>query len=319
MSKIHVIYENEAWLEPLARVLNEHDVPWAGWNFSEGDFDLTSRPPEGIFFNRMSASAHTRGHAHSPEYAIAALAWLERAGRRVINGADVVDLELSKVRQYAALEKAGIAVPRTTAVLGKHRLVEAARRDFGEGPVILKPNRGGKGLGVRLFASTGALADYLNGPDYEAPVDGIHLLQEYVSAPEPFITRTEFVGGKFLYAVRVDTSDGFELCPADVCAVGDAMCPVGEQPTPPKFEIVPDIDSGQKAAYERFLAENRIEFAGIEFILAPDGRVLTYDVNTNTNYNPEAEKRAGKSGMTAIAAFLKQELNHLTYTAAAAE
>ena len=45
------------------------------------------------------------------------------------------------------------------------------------------------------------------------------LVQEYVAAPEPFITRAEFVGGRFLYALRVDTSEGFELCPADICTV----------------------------------------------------------------------------------------------------
>ena len=42
-------------------------------------------------------------------------------------------------------------------------------------------------------------------------------MQRYIRAPEPFITRVEFVGGRFLYAVRVDTSQGFELCPADQC------------------------------------------------------------------------------------------------------
>jgi hypothetical protein len=53
--------------------------------------------------------------------------------------------------------------------------------------------------------------------------------------------------------------------------------------------------------------------AGIEFIRAIDGQVLVYDVNTNTNYNPEAEMKAGlagtdRSGPGAIAAFLGAEL-----------
>jgi hypothetical protein len=34
----------------------------------------------------------------------------------------------------------------------------------------------------------------------------------------------------------------------------------------------------------------------------------TYDVNTNTNYNSDAEKNAGMSGMKQIALFLKEEL-----------
>jgi hypothetical protein len=40
-----------------------------------------------------------------------------------------------------------------------------------------------------------------------------------------------FLGGKLLYAVRVDTTLGFEIGPADVCEIGDAMCPVGERPS----------------------------------------------------------------------------------------
>jgi len=41
------------------------------------------------------------------------------------------------------------------------------------------------------------------------------------------------------------------------------------------------------------LAEGWLE--GVEFIRAEDGRVLVYDVNTNTNYNAEAEQRAGRA------------------------
>ncbi len=176
--------------------------------------------------------------------------------------------------------------------------------------MILKPNRGGKGLGVRLFHTAAALGSYIAGAEYEPPVDGLHLLQQYVRSPDPLITRAEFVGGRFFYAVEVDTSEGFELCPADVCAVGDAFCPVGEPRQ--KFTIVDDIDAALKARYEAFLAANGIEIAGIEFIRDENGAVHTYDVNTNTNYNPDAEARAGRSAMTAIVRFLGGELKKQT-------
>jgi hypothetical protein len=135
-----------------------------------------------------------------------------------------------------------------------------------------------------------------------------------VRAPQPLITRAEFIGGRFLYAVEVDTSDGFELCPADVCAVEDAFCPAGPEgnaPTRAKFTIIDDIDAGLKQRYEAFLAGNGIEVAGIEFITDANGTVYSYDVNTNTNYNPEAESRAGRSAMTALARFLGRELAQL--------
>jgi hypothetical protein len=131
-----------------------------------------------------------------------------------------------------------------------------------------------------------------------------------VRAPEPLITRAEFIGGRFIYAVEVDTSDGFELCPADVCAVGDAFCPAGEVPRA-KFTIIDDIDPALKRRYEAFLAANGIDVAGIEFITSVEGAVYTYDVNTNTNYNADAEVRAGRSGMERLARYLGTQLNKL--------
>jgi hypothetical protein len=308
--QIHVIHENPAWLEPLARALDAEGLPWRDWFLDRGVFDLSAPPPAGIFYNRMSASSHTRDHRYAAELTASVLAWLAGHGRRVVNGPRALDLEISKTRQYAALEAAGIHTPRTVLVAGKDHLVAAARRHFDGGPVILKPNRGGKGLGVRLFHSMEALADYLDGADYEPPVDGLQLLQQYVRAPAPLITRAEFIGGRFLYAVEVDTSEGFELCPADACAVDDAFCPAGDQARA-KFTIIDDIDAALKRRYEAFLAANDIEVAGIEFIVDGDGTSYTYDVNTNTNYNPEAEARAGRSAMSALARFLGDELARL--------
>jgi hypothetical protein len=319
VSRIHVIHENAAWLPPLAQAFEQRRLPWTEWFLDAGTFDLAAAPPDGVFYNRMSASSHTRDHRYAAELTAAVLAWLTRWGRRVVNGPGALDLEISKVRQYAALETHGIATPRTVLVAGRDRLVAAARRHLPDQAVILKPNRGGKGLGVQLFHSTDGLAAWLSSADYEAPVDGLHLLQEYVRAPRPVITRAEFVGGRFLYAVEVDTSDGFELCPADVCAIDDANCPVGARPAE-KFTVVDDMPAALRGRLERFLAATGVEVAGIEFITDPAGRTLVYDVNTNTNYNADAETRAGRtgtprSGTGAIAQFLGGELSRLAAAA----
>jgi hypothetical protein len=318
MTHIHVIHENAAWLAPLADAFDRQGLPWRDWFLDRGVFDLSLPPPQGVFYNRMSASSHTRDHRYAAELTAAVLAWLERHGRRVVNGSRALDLEISKARQYAALETAGIRTPDTVLVAGKELLADAAQRHFGGASFILKPNRGGKGLGVRLFHSADALAGYLGGPDYEPPVDGLHLLQQYVRAPVPMITRAEFVGRRFVYAVEVDTSAGFELCPADACAVGDAFCPAGEEPRA-MFTIIDDIDADLKRRYEAFLAANDIGVAGIEFIVDGAGAVYTYDVNTNTNYNPEAEARAGRSAMDALARYLGGELADLSRRSEAAD
>ena len=314
MSKIYVIHENEAWVEPLRAAFDELSLPYEEWFLSEGVLDLGAEPPRGVFYNRMSASSHTRDHRYAAELTGGVLAWLESHGRRVINDSRALRLEISKIEQYEALKAYGVRTPRTLAAVGKKHIVEAARRMTG--PFITKHNRAGKGLGVKLFQTVAALEDHVMGPAFEESVDGITLIQEYIRAPEPFITRVEFVGGEFFYAVRVDTSLGFELCPADVCQIDDAFCPVGEQPAPlasaPRFRIVKDFDRKDLVdKYRRFLADHGIGIAGIELIEDARGEVHTYDVNTNTNYNPAAEAEAGQYGMKAVAAYLGRELRQL--------
>ena len=309
--KVYVIHENDAWVEPLRTAFAERDLPYEEWHLDQGWLDLAQAPPEGVFYNRMSASSHTRGHRYAPEYTACVLAWLERHDRRVVNRWRAMQLEISKVAQYAALEAHGIRTPRTLAAVGREHIVEAAR-GF-DGPFITKHNRAGKGLGVRLFYSVEGLGEYVQGPDFEDSVDGVTLVQEYIQAPEPFITRVEFVGGRFVYAVRVDTSEGFELCPADACRIEEKFSPAGEKP-PGLFTIVEGFASPLVERYACFLAANGIEIAGVEFILDAQGAAYTYDINTNTNYNTQAEEEAGTPGrgMGAIADFLCRELAHVT-------
>lgn len=312
MSKVYIIHENSEWTQHLTKRLEELQVPYEEWHLDQGTVDLTSVPPEGVFYNRMSASSHTRNHRYAPELTSAVLAWLEDHGRKVFNGSNALRLELSKVLQYLALESAGIKTPKTIAAVGKEEIIRAAEK-LGEPSFITKHNRAGKGLGVQLFHSIAALKEYVNGSTFEEPVDGVTLIQEYIQSPEPFITRSEFIGGKFSYAVRVDTSEGFELCPADACTIDDLFCPVGESEpqtvtAQPKFQIIEDFNEPIIGKYEQFLRENDIQIAGIEFIRNSEGEIYTYDVNTNTNYNSDAENEAGIYNMLKLAQLLKEEL-----------
>lgn len=312
--KIYVIHENEEWTTHLFKRLDELGLPYENWFINEGLVDLTEAPPEGVFYSRMSASSHTRGHRYAPELTESLLAWLEHHGRKVFNGSRALRLEVSKVNQYMALNTAGIQTPKTIAANGKEQIVKAAEK-LGESSFIIKHNRAGKGLGVQLFHSMEALHEYLNGGSFEPSIDGITLVQQYIQAPEPFITRCEFVGGKFVYAVQVDTSEGFELCPADACRIDDLFCPVGEESEEkPKFQVVEGFDDPILANYEEFLRQNGIAVAGIEFIRNAEGDIFTYDVNTNTNYNADAEAAHGTYGMLELAKFLEAELKGLKVT-----
>lgn len=308
MKKIYIIHENDEWTEPLRKQLEARKLPYEEWFLSKGHVDLSKEPPQGIFYNRMSASSHTRDHRFAAEYTASVLAWLEAYGRKVYNTSRALQLEVSKVAQYTALQVQGIRTPITIAAVGKEEILKAAA--VFEKPFITKHNRGGKGLGVQKFENVAALEAYVYSDAFEEPIDGITLVQEYIQAPEPTITRCEFIGGKFLYAVKVDTSEGFELCPADVCQIGDAFCPTTVSPRP-KFQVIENFTHPILQKYEAFLQQNGIHFAGIEFITDEQGEIFTYDVNTNTNYNPDAERVAGVSGMGAIAEYLGNELKKL--------
>ena len=308
MKKVHIIHENSDWTQHLTKRLDEIGVPYEEWHLDSGRLDLTKEPPEGVFYNRMSASSHTRGHRFAPEFTAQVLSWLEAHGRKVINGTRALQLEISKVIQYLELNKFDIQTPRTIAAVGKEQILEAAV-EFLDTPFITKHNRAGKGLGVQLFQTYDGLKSYIEGPVFEEPVDGITLIQEYIQAPESYITRCEFVGGKFVYAVKVDTSEGFQLCPADACQIGDLFCPVGEEKEEkPKFEIIEGFSDSIINKYEKVLAANHIQVAGIEFIRNAAGEIYTYDINTNTNYNSDAEAKAQKFGMLELAKFLKSQL-----------
>lgn len=338
---VYIIHDNSDWLPPFGAAFGGEGVEFVEWLLPDTRLDLAADPPQGIFWSRLSASSHTRTDAHVKDYGRAVLAWLEAAGRTVINGAQVYELEVSKVRQHRQLANHGFHVPATAAVFGGTALGEAAR-GFAT-PFITKHNQGGKGLGVRRFESheelAAAAAEFAPGGDNE-PIDGITLIQEYVTPAEPFITRAEFIGGAFHYAVRVDVSGGsFELCPAEACeipqpGIAQAVCAVpgtgagtagndsgqpaaGAQASsgaPPQFTRREDITAETPLVrkLEAFLAEQGVQIAGIEFIETIDGRQVVYDVNTNTNYNPDveaAERAAGRLPAAGrIAQFLGEKL-----------
>jgi hypothetical protein len=305
-----LLHENEDWLPPLRRALSDFGIPCEEWFVAEGSFDVLDTPPEGVYLNRMSASAHTRGHAASVDHTRQLLAWLNRHGRRVVNGLDAFELEMSKIRQLQALRDAGVRVPETRAVAGGPDALLDAARDVSP-PFVAKPNRGGKGLGVERFDSYDAFERHVRSDAFTPSPDHITLLQPYIRPSDQTVTRCEFVGGRLVYAVRVDASEGFDLCPADSCHP-DADT---ETTDASRFSLRSDVPEDLVTRYMQFLAVERIDIAGIEFIEDDDGRRWTYDVNATTNYNPAVESAADRSAWSAVASYLQHEREALASVA----
>jgi hypothetical protein len=310
--RLYVLHENPDWYAPLAAAFDRAGLPHDQWLLGDAVLDLDAAPPRGVFWSRMSASSHTRGHPFAKDQTRGVLAWLEAHGRRVVNGRRVLDLEMSKVEQLTALRAAGFDVPRTLAVAGATELAAAARQL--PVPFISKHNQGGKGLAVRSFETHADYDAYLAGPDYEPPVDGITLLEEYLTAAAPQISRVEIVGGEFVYAITADTGrGGFQLCPADACALpapgAGALTPgsvtAGSAgPEPSLFALRAGFDHPIVGRYLDFAGQHGIEIAGFEFIETADGRLVTYDINTTTNYNAEIEAQAPRPALAALTDFV---------------
>ena len=308
---IHVLHENPDWFGPFQAAFEAAGVPYREWLLVDGVLDLDEAPPAGIYWSRISASAHTRGHGLSKDYTRSVLNWLDAYGARTVNGRRTIELEMSKVDQLTRLRAQGFDVPLTRVVVGTH-LLAAAAEGFPT-PFITKHNQGGKGLGVQKFDSAAELAAAIEAGDYEEPEDGISLLQEFVVAARPEVTRVEIIGDEFIYAITADTArGGYQLCPADACAIDPTT---GALLLPPGASILPEV--GQQIfalregfdhpiidRYRAFLRAEGIEVAGIEFIETADGRIVTYDVNTNTNYNAQIEAAAPRSGPGAIVDYL---------------
>lgn len=312
--KIYIIHENEEWIIPLKKELDKLQFPYVDWFINTGEIDLTAAPPKGVFYNRMSASSHTRNHRYAVEFTEPLLCWLQAHGRRVVNNRNSILLEVRKAEQYLALNKYGIKTPKTFVVSGKEFIRKVVKK-FDNNPFILKPNRGGKGIGVQLFKSINRLEEVLNNDWNELSLDGITLVQEYIEPKDGCIVRVEFIGGEYYYAVRVDASDGFELCPADDCHAEDVFCPTTENVSSKKekFEIIKNYYNPDLDKYKAFLKNSGMEIAAIEYVENKNREKYVYDVNVNTNYNSLAEKKHGEelSGMRQIALFLGEEIKRI--------
>ena len=322
LPQIHVLYENPAWIPPLEEALAREGFRVRLVHVNEGLVDPSAPPPEGVWINRISPSSHTRGHVHTVELARQFLYWLESHGRRVINGLGAFELEMSKLRQDLVLRRHGIRTPRTVLAVGRRHLLRAAATF--DGPFITKHDQGGKGLGIRLFHDARELERHLDGDGFDAGPGARMILQQYIDAPEPFITRVEIVGGRFLFAMRSSTADGFELCPSDACnpmpsesnapsgrnapagtdeEAALEVCPAG----PGLFSPSPvREDDPLVQRYIRLCNEERIEIAGIEFVRDAWGHRYTYDINGTTNYNQTLGARIGVDGMGEVARYVRR-------------
>jgi hypothetical protein len=315
MSTIGILYEHPEWFKPLFAELDRRGLAYERLDAARLVFSPGPERRFGLVFNRMSPSAYLRGAGHAIFSTRHYLARLALHGVPTVNGFDAFSLETSKVAQLALVASLGLRAPRTRIINRPELAPEAA-----EGlrfPVLVKPNVGGSGAGIRRFETPDELRAAAGSGEIELGLDHTGLVQEALPPAGGHIVRVEVLDGRFLYAIKIyPRSDaGFNLCPADICQAPDdaanpgaaatELCPVQapkqglriESFRPPE-RVIQEVLSIARAG--------RLDLGGIEYLVNErDGQVHYYDVNALSNFVTDAPKLIGFDPFVTLVDYLE--------------
>lgn len=276
-SDLAILYEHPSWFEPLFAALDRRGVGYEKLRLTDHSFDpgdLT--PPSPVVLSRVAMSGFLREPEHGIFYAAALLDHWERGGATILNGARTIAIDSSKARQLSLISALGHEIPRTRIVhRARDLLAAAADMAF---PLLVKANIGGSGAGITRYASLADLEQSVADGSVPDSVDKVLLLQDEVPARGGTILRIETLGGRYLYALEVESRpDSFDLCPADACLAQPGRAAVAMRAVTPPDEIV--------AAAERIARAAELDVGGVELVIDDrDGAPRFYDINALSNF-----------------------------------
>lgn len=309
-----VLHEHPEWQKPLFSALARRGLSFARFDLTEAAFSNTEPPGARLYFNQASPSAYLRGHTRAVPLALAYMRSLELLGARVLNGADVFALELSKSAQATLLRTLGIDCPQSIT-FNHPRALHAYASDI-RWPALLKPDQGGSGARIQVVDSVSQIeAIFAADPGLWLP-DNLFVLQEYLPHdPAHGIIRLEFLGGELLYAMRVVTHGRFNLCPSPVCNPDDGAgacelpgAPPAITPPPVEFHPFPEVPRAAIDTAQRIARAARLDVGGIEYLETDDGRRVFYDINANSNLRPSVAEAFGFDPFERVVDFLEAQL-----------
>lgn len=311
--RLIVLHEHPEWQKPLFAALDRRGVPYQPFDLTRAAFSSLESPRAPLYFNQASPSAYVRGNTRAVPLALAYMRSLERLGARVLNGADVFALELSKSAQATLLRVLGIDCPKSITFNDVGALGGYA--DDISWPALLKPDQGGSGARIQVVDSLAQVEAIFRGnPSVWLP-DNLFLLQEYLPHdPDQGIVRLEFLGGELLYAMRVKTHGRFNLCPSPVCNPDDGagVCevPATHVIEGPAVEFLPYRNVPQEAVdtARRIVQAANLAVGGIEYLDTADGRRVFYDINANSNLRPSVAAAFGFDPFERVVDFLEAQV-----------
>src|SRR3954467_7270877 len=159
-----VLHEHPEWQKPLFEALMRRGVRFVPFDLTRAAFTNDEAPEARLYFNQASPSAYLRGNTRAVPLALAYMRSLELLGARVLNGADVFALELSKSAQATLLRTLNIDTPRSITFNDVGALdAHAAHVTW---PALLKPDQGGSGARIQVVESLADIqAVFRHNPD----------------------------------------------------------------------------------------------------------------------------------------------------------
>jgi glutathione synthase/RimK-type ligase-like ATP-grasp enzyme len=314
MPDLIVLHEHPEWQKPLFAALASRGVSFEPFDVTRAAFSNVEPLRAPLYFNQASPSAYIRGNTRAVPLALAYMRSLELLGARVLNGADVFALELSKSAQATLLRTLGIDCPRSITFNdpGALRAYESEIR----WPALLKPDQGGSGARIQVVNSLPEVETlFSRDPGMWLP-DNLFLLQEYLPHdPDRGIIRLEFLGGELLYAMRVVTHGRFNLCPSPVCNPdgGAGSCELPNEQAaidapPVEFYPFPEVPQDAVETAKRIVRAAKLDVGGIEYLETVDGRRVFYDINANSNLRPSVAAAFGFDPFERVVDFLAGQL-----------
>ena len=297
---VAVLYEHPEWFRPLFAALERRGIDYAPVRAAAFRWDPADLPQFDLLVNRMSPSAHLRDHAQAVYASLHYIEFVEASHVPVVNGSRAFRLEISKAAQLALLHRLGVPYPRARVINDASEAVAAA-----EGlrfPVVVKPNVGGSGAGIRRFESPANLQASAAEGRIDLGLDRTALVQEFVPARGGSITRIELLAGELLYAIRITppAGFGFNLCPADICRDQDTPADGGIAvdglcATKPAMAIESTTVPGGVLERARAIARAaHLDVCGIEYVIDDrDGQPYVYDINALSNFVTDAPRIVG--------------------------
>ncbi len=307
-----VIHEHPEWQKPLFAALERRGVSFEPFDVTRAAFSNLDPPRARLYFNQASPSAYVRGNTRAVPLALAFMRTLERLGARVLNGADVFALELSKSAQATLLKTLNIDTPFSITFNDAAAL--KPYRDRIRWPALLKPDQGGSGARIQVVESLEDVEQIFKADPSVWLPDNLFLLQELLPHdPEHGIIRLEFLGGELLYAMRVKTHGRFNLCPSPVCnpdeGEGECAVPVHQAAAPPvEFFPFPEVPTDAVETAKQIVRAAKLDVGGIEYLETDNGRRVFYDINANSNLRPSVAAAFGFDPFERVVDFLIQQI-----------